>query len=1772
MANSAEFKILVSAVGELTKAIQQTNTLGKNVNKLGAAHDEAAAKGKKHNDVINSGVGGANNASRSFSRLLDTVGGQNSGLVAAYATLATNAFAVSAAFTALRNAAAAEQVLAGLEAQGNRTGRTLTLAAESVKEITGAAVSSAEAMQATALFSAAGFGREELEKLTQVATDTSFALGRNLPDSLDRLIKGTTKLEPELLDELGIMTKLGEATAIYAREHNKTADSLGQFEKRQAFLNAVLAEGEIKFGGISEAAGDLKGYDKLAASFDDLTKSLFNLLNVGLLPVVNLMANNTGVLAGTLTIFAGSIRNQLIPGLKEASAAQEKLAEKAQEAATAQAQSLSGVSKGPKVYNELAEKIREGTAVTADYDRALKSLNKSEEQRLKYLNAGGLKNPAQSQADLKLVQDQKAALQDLMTTMKDRERISKNAAALEYASEISLLNLRSSMRGIIDNTRESVAIYASQTVSGNTKVSQSLRLVKIGFYGVATGAKVAGVAILNMLPVIGQIIMAAGLIYEGFKYIKDAFTSEEQKQYNKAVQDLSTILDTMNEKAARFQELNSRTAQLSLIQVEKYKLVSNSINEIVGQMNKVIEAEGKLGQTLSSKVKRMQVDLEATMQPKSINSENGTPSAGIKAIQDTLFKPKNAEILDSEEFKAASAIYKFGISEINKEYLKLLHADEEFTGSSASKKREKLAQLNIKIANTYGAIGEAVESATNNLKQLEQDTTAFFRSAISSTPFDALANSLIATNASLEKLDITFKESGVNAKQLADTLSGIGPETAKMLSAGTREAVENARELAAEIESMPEKISKASALEAYALEAKTQQLKRQLESSKSAVLLAKDELVARERYVLAMQESARLAKDQASLEQARLQNFTELSKYSSIAVRDQLEKQNRILDLQAKQSQAQAAFIKAQISADKAHLESLQNELKQLGLISLERLQQQKLALEGKLQTDVLAMLNSVTAFTNPPKIPITVDPKGFAETNKYTEKSAQEYLATAKALEEVNKKLIERQKIDAKIKATTDSIRSQQQAADSLAIQSAVILEGKKTQAEIKAIEASTIVEIANATEAVRQSALKAQRDLKQATTEFEEIMTSILNGTPITIGKVAPIIKQATDELESFSKSAKDSISNLEAELNKITSNRSRSDLTSTQLEAIKQAEDTIKTRITYIREELMLKTKSLEYNTLNNLVEAIGVTKAEDRLNAELENYSVLQKTLEARAEEINLLSEIKQLETDMEIIRLGGSTAQASYAERVNAAEQALEIAKMEADMKKAVIALEFALLMEKRKDVARQLVARRDEISKAQKAISDKQALERAKGSGENNIPGSATDPKTLAAYALTAEALRMEAELSSDLLEAMGATITESGNIVLTGMNETLNTLLGNVDKSLYKLDRAAEKAKQRSRYQGSGTVIGDMRATFKDWQAEFPEDQQKSLVSSLAYVSDMTKTYMDSIKESLSALGPQGEIVIAIGEGITNITGALTDMAKTLEKGNSLEKIAAGLNVASAMVSTIAAISKASSDAKIANIDREIAAEEKRDGKSAASIAKLEAMEKKKDSIARKAFNTNKKLMMAQAVISTAAGIAGALGSMPGPAGIILAGIIGAMGAAQLAIIASTQYESSYSPKSAAMPSTLTIGKRSDTVDLAKGPNANAGGEVGFLRGTSGTGSNASNYRTVGSAYGGELTRGYGNRGFVVGEKGPEIMDGETPINVTPLNEYQNQQPISANISIQALDASDVKRVLVDQRGNIIQMLREAANASGKTFMEDVNVNVYTKPSIGRL
>ena len=283
------------------------------------------------------------------------------------------------------------------------------------------------------------------------------------------------------------------------------------------------------------------------------------------------------------------------------------------------------------------------------------------------------------------------------------------------------------------------------------------------------------------------------------------------------------------------------------------------------------------------------------------------------------------------------------------------------------------------------------------------------------------------------------------------------------------------------------------------------------------------------------------------------------------------------------------------------------------------------------------------------------------------------------------------------------------------------------------------------------------------------------------------------------------------------------------------------------------------------------------------------------------------------------------------------------------------------------------------------------------------------------------------------------------------------------------------------------------------------------------------------------------------------------------IDLGDKTQDSASKFEAASAIIGSIGAIAAAAGQQKIAAIDAEIAAEKKRDGKSKQSIEKIKQLEKKKEAAARKNFNTNKKIQMAQTVVNTAASVMRAFAEYGFP-GAILAGVLGA---AQLAIIAGTSFQggSSNSDAAASTP-TITVGKKTEKTDLAA--SSGAAGELAYFRGESGSGG-PENFKPKGAFMGAKYrATGGPTAGYVVGEQGPELFVPETPGSILPNDQMKQSAPVNANISISALDASGVEEILVAQRGNIIGMLREAVNSYGEDFYEDIDTAVYTPSSAG--
>lgn len=321
------FEEITQAATQAQKAAQNINASGGTAGSRGVAAKAAPSgsqnmTGQDYGSARGSaGLTGA--SARDFAAQAQGLGG----LVRLYATYAANIFAVGAAFNALKTAADTTNLVSGLNTLGAAGGQSLGSLSKRLVEVTDGAVSMREAMEATAKASSAGMSSKDIERLGSVAKNASLALGVSMPDALSRISRGIVKLEPELLDELGLFTKIGPATEKYALEIGKSASSLTDFERRQAFANAVLTEGEKKFGALAEAAAN--PYDKLLSSLKNILQSGGELINKVLSPIISLLASSPTALTAVLAGIGYVLLKQALPAIGQLRAGLRSTAEEA---------------------------------------------------------------------------------------------------------------------------------------------------------------------------------------------------------------------------------------------------------------------------------------------------------------------------------------------------------------------------------------------------------------------------------------------------------------------------------------------------------------------------------------------------------------------------------------------------------------------------------------------------------------------------------------------------------------------------------------------------------------------------------------------------------------------------------------------------------------------------------------------------------------------------------------------------------------------------------------------------------------------------------------------------------------------------------------------------------------------------------------------------------------------------------------------------------------------------------------------------------------------------------------------------------------------------------------------------------------------------------------------------------------------------------------------------------------------------------------------------
>jgi lambda family phage tail tape measure protein len=640
----------ISASHKDLKAFKGTfDSLQKDMNRpagKGKGGWKNAMMGSNEYDVARGSAGATGASGRDFAnqaRGLD-------GLVRLYATYAANVFAAGAAFRALSNAADTTNMIKGMDQLGAASGTALGTIAKRLVDTTDGAISFREAIEATTKGTAAGLSSKQMQQLGEVANKASKALGVAMPDAISRLTRGISKLEPELLDELGLFTKIEKATQEYARSIGKTAGSLTDFEKRQAFATAVLKEGLDKFSAIDVGANP---YDKLLASLQNLGQGALEIVNKVLTPLVNVLSQNPTALLAVLGAIGASILKSAIPALgqyrqnlqnaanesrmvftKIYSDQQEKIGLLADSAGAAAAQaykntaetrskieelqkSATSISKGRKDFASLAAK--DPFAITPE---EIKSL----ENRARYLKG---RNDAEAQAltlhlqKMKAIRAGAAAAFETASTgvIKGTEPGYTTPGSNDIINKRTLNKLAG--ESIRSTTAETQAIYGSR--AAYAKLNQEIALAREGKLKTITRYDEEGKAVVEttgkmtklqagytriagIIGIVGQKLgslisafgiygVVAGIVAEGITLI-DSSLSKTGKQAEAFAKSIEGIDDSSKNLVRTFEVLNKTPFSSGTIQ--GILALSNAQLEVSNSVETAIDSAKKLQRAMKT--------------------------------------------------------------------------------------------------------------------------------------------------------------------------------------------------------------------------------------------------------------------------------------------------------------------------------------------------------------------------------------------------------------------------------------------------------------------------------------------------------------------------------------------------------------------------------------------------------------------------------------------------------------------------------------------------------------------------------------------------------------------------------------------------------------------------------------------------------------------------------------------------------------------------------------------------------------------------------------------------------------------------------------------------------------------------------------------------------------------------------------------------------------------------------------------------------------------
>ena len=1584
--NQIVIKLRIDDKGNLKKASSQTEKLSKSTDKATRSTDRLQKSRDKYNRTEKGVAQISSNSTKNFSKMQQSIGGGDGsgGLVRAYALLAANVFALTAAFGVLSRASQIEVLTQSIERLEIVSGKSIRQVGRDLQEASGFSLDFASSLRSVSLATSAGFNAKQISELGEVAKNASVSLGRNLADGLDRIFRGVIKVEPELLDEIGLFVRVNEAANKYAADLGVAASDLTEFQKRQAFANEAITQGQKKFSAFADI--DPAPLDKLSASLSDIAQTALSVVTGALNPILSFFQENQQFLAAAFSAVAFALLRQAVPALGTFAINAKQAALDAQAAfqATEQAakEALEGeragllekalkkekdITKEVKKRVGLTEKGRSGfggKAVQAARDE-FKAAKTSEEKIAalgKERDALNLSKRRASDANIKLIEKEQKLIdkqilkeKSLMRAVRDRKKIQSQPVASEalQGTAFDLAKEEARVKVLRQTSVESVSNVIStqgftaglkelgkQTGKGNKEL-QNLgfftRLATKASIGAQGGFLLFGDAVSKAMRVLGPITLLLSIVGPIFVTIAKSFgfISKESKAYGAQLAATTELQETFNEKLAH------TSKQLALLETDDKFSFAGQADAIAAATNAIAEYSRSI-LDLAEK--------EKLLRAQRIEAGLIDPSAGKRAreirdqIKSLLAGLGTADFVPKETLDLLSGAG-IDINKFRASFKEVEQARKEFEAAPMVRDfaAERADPLGGKQFKPNTVLFKLLQDADNKRRNILKEMTGIL--------FDNEA-----LQVSLTEMTESQAKASLNVKSALDGATDSVREFRKKFITST-DIDKPLASLIAFNKSLTEQVINGETI-------------KLTEEEKEARL---NQIINKETDLLKLLD----AKVARKIKETKLDDVIELANGENISG------QQFILNLLEEQEQAQRK-IQVQTVLLKDTIKITTAEMKAFGDAA-------KGSFQGVAKEGMVALMNA--------------------------------QMATAIA---------------------TDNARIARNAV-------------QKTREEIEdlaALEQDELIE-----------ALKLENDRN---------------------GVLGAINKHKEEEL--------------------------------------KKIEETLATQTAAFRmEQGMLE---LRVKSLNAEIKLNETLAANQKIRAQIEKI---------RQGRSGTLSPVEELELDLKAFAAGKQDR-----------DDKLKNEERIGELKSTILKAEFDTFMKRYK-----LELEMIELKlRAERTLSTEQ--EKALGNVKEMLN---------TASAQTPEAInKLDAELKASREEENGKTLSfykklldVNNNLFKQDPNKFLE-LGSKINTGLRiasseELPKAFDAAREA---EGRRTDISDEQIQENINKINADEKMFKLRTSTLLAADALT-----TLGEGFKQFGPDGEVAAAMSSFGATIAASFATLNDEETNG------AAAMAALGSIVGSMANLMTAASNAKIAGVEKEIEAEKKRDGKSKESLAKIQQMEAKKDQMARKAFEQNKKMQIAMTIINTATAVMGILANESAKFGMLaipLAVMVGAMGAAQIAMIKSQQYQGSGGGDTAAAsaPMNLSIGSRGNEVDVSQQANR---GELAYLRGEEGRGT-ISNFTPAASG-----RRGYavGSEGVVVGERGPEVISPSMPIDITP-NDKIGGGTTNVNFTIHAVDAAGLEQTLQSQRGNIIGMIREAANGYGQNFLETVDIDTLNE------